>query len=95
MGAYDRGVDHHVLVVVITSQQLENPLENAALRPPAEALMNYLPAPETLRQIAPGNPRSVPVQNHIDEQSIVGRSTPDMALASRQKILDPLPLVVA
>jgi hypothetical protein len=80
---------------VITRQQLENALENSALRPPAEALMNNLPAPETLRQITPRDPRSVSVQNRIDEQSIVGCGAADMALASGQKILDPIPLVVA
>jgi hypothetical protein len=95
MSAYDRGVDHHVFVVVITRQQLENALENSALRPPAEALMNDLPAPETLRQITPGNPCSVSIQDRIDEQSIVGGGAADMALASGQKILDPIPLVIA
>ena len=95
MGAYDRGVDHHVFVVVITRQQLENAFENSALRPPAEALMNHLPAPETLWQITPGNPCPVSVQDRIDEQSIVGCGAADMALASGQKILDPIPLVVA
>ena len=95
MGAYDRGVDHHVFVIVITRQHLENSLENPALRPPAEALMNDFPAPETLWQITPGNPCSVSVQDRIDEQSIVGCGAADMALASRQKILDPVPLVVA
>jgi hypothetical protein len=28
-------------------------------------------------------------------QSIIGRRAPDMALAARQKILDPIPLVIA
>jgi hypothetical protein len=95
MGAHDGGVDHHVFIVVITRQQLENTLENTTLRPPAEALMNNLPVPETLRQITPGDPGAVAVQDRIHEQSIVGCRAADMAFAAGQKILDPIPLVVA
>src|SRR5689334_1759159 len=72
MGTHDRGVNHHVFVVVITRQKLEYAPENATLRPPAEALIGHLPVPETLRQIAPGDPRSVSIKNRVDEQSIVG-----------------------
>ena len=95
MGAHDRGVDHHVLVVRGTRQYLENALENPALGPSVEALVDDLPIPEALRQIAPRDTRPVSVQNCIDEQSIVDRGATDMALPSRQKILDPIPLVVA
>jgi len=95
VGAYDGGVDHHIFVVVITRQQLENTLENATLCPSIEALIDNLPVPETLRQIAPGNPRPVPVQHRINKQSIVGCGATDMPLTSGQKILDPIPLVVA
>ena len=95
MSAHDRGVDHHVLVVVVTRQQLENALENPALGPSVEALVDDLPIPEALRQIAPGDTRPISVQNCIDKQSVVGRGAADVALASRQKILDPTPLVVA
>jgi hypothetical protein len=95
MSAHDRGVDHHVLVVVITRQQLENALENPAFGPSVEALVDDLPIPEALRQIAPGDTRPIAVQNCIDEQSVVGRGAADVAFASRQKILDPSPLVVA
>ena len=86
MSAHDGGVDHHVLVVVITRQQLENALENPALGPSAEALVDDLPIPETLRQIAPRDTSPIAVQDCIDEQSIVGRGAADMALTSRQKI---------
>ena len=95
MSAHDGGVDHHVFVIVIACQHLENALENSALGPPAEALIDHLPVPETLRQIAPGDTRPVSVQHRIDEQSIVGCGAADMALASGQKILDPIPLIVA
>ena len=40
MSAYNGGIDHHVFVVVIAAQQLENTLENPALRPSAETLMD-------------------------------------------------------
>src|ERR1700704_1367915 len=49
MSAYDSGIDHHVFVVWIAAQQLENTLENSALRPSAETLMNRFPMAETLR----------------------------------------------
>ena len=94
MSAHDGGVNHHVFVVVVTRQQLKNALENPALRPPAEALMNDLPIPEALGQVAPGNAGSIAVQNSFDEQPIIRRSAAHMSFAARQKILDPLPLIV-
>ena len=94
MSAHDGGVDHHVFVVVIARQQLENALENAALRPPAEALVHDLPVAETLGQITPGNARSISVKNGFDEQPIVRRRAADMAFTAGQKILDPIPLIV-
>ena len=79
MSAYNGGIDHHVFVVVIARQQLENALENSTLRPSTKALMNDLPIPEALRQIAPGNAGSVSVQDSFDEQPIVRRSASHMA----------------
>jgi hypothetical protein len=52
-------VDHHVFVVVIARQQLEDALENPALRPPTEALVDDFPIPETLGEITPRNAGSV------------------------------------
>jgi hypothetical protein len=95
MSAHNSGIDHHVFVVRIARQPLENALENPAPGPSAEALVDDLPIAETLRQVAPRDTRPISVQHRIDEQSIVGRGAADMALASRQKILDPIPLVVA
>ena len=95
VSAHDGGVDHHVFVVVIACQQLENALENSAFRPPAEALVDDLPIAETLGKIAPRNAGSISVENGLDEQSVIRRRAPDMALAAGQKILDPIPLVVA
>ena len=41
-GARDGGVNHHVFVVMIAGQQIENPLENAALGPSVEAVIDEL-----------------------------------------------------
>src|SRR5215471_3121271 len=90
MSAHDGGVDHHVFVVVITRQQLENTLENAALRPPTEALVDDLPIAKALREIAPKSE-----ENRLDEQSVIRRGASHMAFAAGQKILDPIPLIVA
>jgi hypothetical protein len=95
MRAHDGGVEHHVFVIVIARQLLENALENPALRPPTKALMDDLPIAETLREIAPWNAGSISVQDGLDEQSVIRRRAADMAFAARQKILDPIPLVVA
>jgi hypothetical protein len=95
MSAHDGGVDHHVFVVVIARQQLENAFENAAFRPPAEALVDDFPIAEPLGKIAPRNAGSISVENGFDEQPVIRRRAPNMAFAARQKILDPIPLVVA
>jgi hypothetical protein len=88
------GVDHHVLVVMVARQQLENAFENSALRPPAEPLVDDFPIPEALGKVTPRNPGSIPVQNGLDEQPIIRRRAANMAFAARQKILDPIPLIV-
>ena len=95
MSAHDGGVEHHVFVVVIAGQQLENALENAAFRPSAEALVHNLPVTETRWQIAPGNSCSISVKDRVNEQTVVRCGTADMAFPAGQKIFDPLPLVVA
>jgi hypothetical protein len=95
MRTHDGGVEHHVFVVVVARQQLENALEYAALRPPIEALIDALPIAEALRQVTPRNAGTITVENRFDEQPIVRRRAPHMAFASGQRILDPLPLVVA
>jgi hypothetical protein len=37
VSTHDGGVDHHVFVAMIAGQELEDPLENAALGPSVEA----------------------------------------------------------
>ena len=92
--AHDGGVDHHVFVVVIARQQLENALENSTLRPSIEALVDDFPISEALWKIAPWDAGSISVQDRFDEQPIIRRRAADMAFAARQKILDPIPLIV-
>jgi hypothetical protein len=91
---YDGGVDHHVFVVVIARQQLENALENPAFRPPAKALVDDFPVAETLGKITPWNAGAISVQNRFDEQPIICRRAAHMAFAARQTILDPVPLII-
>ncbi len=57
--------------------------------------MDDLPITKALRQIAPRDASPISVQNSFNEQSVVRRSAAHVAFATRQKILDPLPLVVA
>ena len=95
VGAHDGSVQHHVFVVVVARQQLENALENAALRPSIEALIDDIPIPEALRKIAPRNAGAKPEKNRFDEKPIVRRRAADMAFASGQRILDPVPLIIS
>jgi hypothetical protein len=75
-------------------QLLENALENPTLRPSVKALVDDFPVAEALRKIAPWNAGSISVHNRFDEQPIIRRRAADMAFAARQKILNPVPLVV-
>src|SRR6516162_293361 len=89
------GVNHHVLVVVIAGQQLENPLESAALGPSVEALIDDLPFAKAFGQIAPRDAGAKPEENGFDKQTIVRRRPAHMAFATRQSVFDPIPLIVA
>src|SRR6204780_5695745 len=95
VSAHDSGVDHHILVVGVAGQKPESPLENAALGPSVEALIDDLPVAKALGQIAPRNAGAKPEQNGFDEQAIVRRRAANMAFTARQNILDPIPLAVA
>jgi hypothetical protein len=61
VSAHNGGIDHHVFVVVIARQHLENALENSALRPPAKALVDNFPISETLGKITPWNASAISV----------------------------------
>jgi hypothetical protein len=49
MGTHYGGIDHHVFVVMIFGQQLENVFEDPAFRPPAKPLVGRFPGAKTLR----------------------------------------------
>ena len=74
---------------------LEDLLPDAGLGPAAEALVRILPVAEALRQIAPGDSRTVPVQHRLDKATIVAGGGTDVAQLAGKQVLDPLPLVVA
>jgi hypothetical protein len=57
--------------------------------------VDHLPITKALRQIAPRDASSISVQNSFNEQSVVRSSAAHVAFATRQKILDQVPLVVA
>jgi hypothetical protein len=95
VSAHDRGVDHHVFVVGVIRQQLENAIENAALRPSVKALVYDVPVAKTRGQITPRDSRSISVKNRINEQPVVCCIAAHMTFSAGQKIFDPLPLVVS
>ena len=80
---------------MIASQHLENALKNPALGPSVEALVYDFPISEALRKIAPWDARSISEKNGLHEQPVIRRSATDMAFTAGQKILDPIPLIVA
>src|SRR6266404_3582289 len=81
--------------LLIACQQLENTVENPALRPSAETLMDRFPVAETLGQIPPGTSSPKAIENRFDEQSIIFGGAAHVSFTPRQNVLDPLPLVVA
>ena len=87
VSAHDGGVDHHVFVVVIAGQEPENPLENAALGPSVEALIDDLPVAKALGQIAPRDAGAKPEENGFDEQAIVRRRAAHMAFTARRMLV--------
>ena len=76
------------------ARSLEHPLPYPALGPAREARMNLDRIAKALRQVPPGNARAIAVEHSFDKQPIVLGRHPNMAFTSRQKILDPVPLVV-
>ena len=95
VSAYDGCIDHHVFVVVITGQHLENALENTALRPSAEPLVHRFPMTETRRQITPGTAGSITIEYRFNEETIVFCRATNMTFAAGKNVLDPIPLIVA
>ena len=95
VSADDGGVNHHVFIVVIAGQELENPLESTTLGPSVEALIDDLPVAKARGRIAPREAGAKPEQNGFDEQTIVRRRAAHMAFGAWQNVFDPIPSVVA
>src|ERR1700682_5025142 len=95
MGAHDGAVDHGVFVVGVACQKLEHPLPHAALGPARKASVYLDRIAKALRQITPRDASSVAVENRFHEQPVVLGRDPDMAVAPRQHVLDPIPLIVS
>jgi len=95
MSTYDGCIDHHVFVVVIAGQHLEDALENAALRPSAESLVHRFPMTKTRRQVTPGTAGSIAIEHRFNEETIVFCRAAHMTFTAWKNILDPIPLIVA
>jgi hypothetical protein len=95
MSANDGRIDHHVLVVTVFCQCLENALENATLTPPPEPLVDVLPITKAPRKIAPGDARSVAIENGLHKKPVVPGGHANMAFTTGEKVFDPFPLIVA
>ena len=94
MGTHNGAVDHRVFVVGIDRQMLKHSLPDAGLGPAAETAVDVLPVAKVFRQVAPRNAGSVAVQHRFHEQAVIRRRHPDRTLPARQKVLDPVPLVI-
>jgi hypothetical protein len=86
VGAHNGGIDYHVFVVGIARQQLKNTLENPALGPPAEALVDDFPIPKRAGRSARGRPPDTE-KNGLDEQTIIRRGTPDMTFTAGKSLI--------
>ena len=67
MGAHDGRIEHHVFVVAIFRQYLENTFKNAAFAPAAEPPVNVLPITKSRRKIAPRNARTVAIKHGFNK----------------------------
>ena len=94
MGAHDRAVDYRILVVGIGSEVLEHTLPHTRLGPTAEPPMHANTITKALREIAPRQTCTITVEHRLDKQPVVLRRRSHMARPPRQKVLNPLPLIV-
>ena len=90
MSPYDGCIDHHIFVVVIAGQHLEDALENAALRPSAVALVHRFPMTESCRQITPGTAGSIAIEYRFNEETIVFCRAANMTFTAGKNVLDPV-----
>jgi hypothetical protein len=95
VGTHNGTIQHRIFVVGVGGDILKDPLPDSRLRPSAEPTVHVLPIAETRWQVTPGNPSAIPIEHRFDKQTIVGGRHVDRTGSARQKILDPVPLVVA
>ncbi|RFP03590.1 hypothetical protein BGC30_05735 [Novacetimonas hansenii] len=91
----NRAVDHHVFIVVIGRQITKYLFDDAAFTPAAQTPVHVFSVTETGRKVAPWNTRAIAIQHRLHEQTVVHRSAADIAFSTGEKILYPLPLVIA
>src|SRR4051795_7479402 len=94
MSAHDGAVDHRIFIVSLCGEVLEHAFPNAGDGPAAEASLHLDPIPKTLRQITPGNPGPIAVEHSFDKHPVVPRRHTNRSRTARQKVSDPLPLIV-
>ncbi len=88
-------VDHRVFVVVISGQITKYPFDHTAFTPAAQSPVHVFPVPETGRKVAPWNACTIAIQHSFYEKAVVCSSASDMTLTTGEKVLYPLPLVIA
>jgi hypothetical protein len=94
MSAHDGAVDHRIFVVSLSGEVLEHAFPDAGDGPAAEASLHLDPIPKTLRQVTPGNPGPIAVEHSFDKHPVVPRRHTNRPLTARQKVSDPLPLII-
>jgi hypothetical protein len=95
MRPHDRGVDHCVLVVRVSRQQREQLFPDATRGPAAETPADVVPITGRFRQVASRDAGAVAIKYRLHEAAIVHRCHASRPSPSRQRVLDPIPLVVA
>ena len=88
----DGGVHEGAGVIDFDGELLEEPLPDAALRPPCKPVVDGLPGAEPLGKIAPGNAGPDSPDDRVDELPVTALG-PRSRLSGQQG-LDPLPLHV-
>ena len=84
MSAHNGAVDHRIFIVGVGRQVSKNVLPNSGFGPAAMAAVDVLPITKPLGQVTPGNARPVAIEHRLDEQPVVSRRDPDVALTPRQ-----------
>ena len=88
-------MDRHIFCIRIARQNCKNTSKYATFAPATQALVRRLPIAVALWQVTPRNAGSRPINNSIDEQTIVDCRAANVPLPTWQKIFDLDPLVVA